>query len=205
MSVSSTDKYAADVVVLPMVVQFAPVVTLSDDELYALAQNNRDLQIERNARGELVFMPPTGTDTGNRNSEIGFQLRLWSKQDKTGAVFDSSTGFSLPNGAVRSPDAAWVQGDRLSALTPAQLAKFAPLCPDFVVELLSPTDSRRLLVEKMEEYIANGARLGWLIDVREKRVDVYRPGEPVQEIVGAERVSADPELPGFELNLREIW
>jgi Uma2 family endonuclease len=205
MSTSTRDNSPANVVLLPIVVHLRPVLNLSDEQLYDFSQINRDLQIERNARGELIIMPPTGGDTGERNAEITLRLRLWAKHDKTGATFDSSTGFRLPNGAVRSPDAAWVKYSRLSTLTSEQRKKFIPLCPDFVVELRSPTDNLNDLQEKMLEYMENGAELGWLLDTAQRRVYIYRPNEEAREVDDPEKISADPTLPGFELDLREIW
>jgi Uma2 family endonuclease len=189
----------------PLIVHLRPVLNLTDDQLYEFSQINRELRIERNARGELIIMPPTGGDTSERNAEITMQLRQWAKRNGEGATFDSSGGFRLANGAVRSPDAAWVKHARLNALTAEERQKFLPLCPDFVIELRSPTDSLSVLQDKMREYIDNGAELAWLIDVELKRVHVYRPGEPVQVIERPEKISGDPFLSRFELDLREIW
>ncbi len=189
----------------PLIVHLRPVVNLTDDQLYEFSQINRDLRIERNAQGELIIMPPTGGDTGERNSEINMQLRLWTKRNGEGATFDSSTGFRLINGAVRSPDAAWVRRSRLDALAAEERKRFIPLCPDFVIELRSSTDSLSVLLEKIQEYLDNGAQLAWLIDPEQRRVYVYRPQEPVQELDKPETVSGDPLLSGFELDLREIW
>jgi Uma2 family endonuclease len=190
---------------LPMVVHLQPVLNLSDDQLYQFSQINPDLRIERNARGELIIMSPTGGDIGERNAEITMQLRLWAKRDGTGATFDSSTGFRLPNGAVRSPDAAWVNYSRLNQLTTEQRKGFIPLCPDFVIELRSSSDSFTDLQEQMQEYIENGAQLGWLLDTEHRRVYVYRPDQLAQKIEDAETISADPLLPNFKLDLSEIW
>ncbi len=189
----------------PLIVHLQPVVEMSDDQLYEFAQINRDLRIERNARGELIIMPPTGGETGERNAEITMQLRLWAKSDGTGATFDSSTGFRLPNGAVRSPDASWVRLSRLAALSNEEKKKFIPLCPDFVIELRSATDSLSVLQEKMQEYLDNESQLGLLLDPEQRRVYVYRPGLPVEEMEGPETISAEPVLSGFVLDLREIW
>jgi Uma2 family endonuclease len=189
----------------PIIVHLRPVIDLSDDQLYDFSQINRDLQIERNAQGELIIMPPTGGDTGDRNAEITMQLRLWAKRDGTGTTFDSSTGFRLPNGAVRSPDAAWISYARLNSLTAEQKKRFIPLCPDFVIELRSPTDNLNDLQDKMQEYIENGAQLGYLLDTGQRRVYLYRPNELIQELVNPATLSADPVLPSFELNLHEIW
>ncbi|MDQ3776874.1 MAG: Uma2 family endonuclease [Pseudomonadota bacterium] len=188
-----------------IVVRLQPIVSLTDDQIYEFSQINRDLRIERNARGELIIMPPTGGDTGNRNAEITMQLRLWAKRDGTGSTFDSSTGFRLPDGAVRSPDAAWIPYSRLNTLTAEQRKRFIPLFPDFVIELCSPADGLNDLQAKMGEYIDNGAQLGWLIDTERRLVHVYRPHEPARELENLETVSGDPVLPGFELDLREIW
>ena len=182
-----------------------PAIKMTDDEFFALCQLNRDLRLERNAEGDIKVMPPTGGETGNRNAEITGQLVIWTKQDGTGAAFDSSTGFKLPKGADRSPDAAWVQKSRLAVLTQEEKEKFLPLCPDFVIELLSPSDDLEETKAKMDEYIENGARLGWLLEPRSRRVYVYRPGESVIMIENTGQISGEPELPGFVLNLREIW
>lgn len=189
----------------PLIVHLQPVVEMSDDQLYEFAQINRDLRIERNARAELIIMPPTGGETGERNDEITMQLRLWAKSDGTGATFDSSTGFRLPNGAVRSPDASWVGQSRLAALSDEEKKKFIPLCPDFAIELRSATDSLSVLQEKMREYLDNGAQFGLLLDPEQRRVYVYRPGLPVEELEGPETISGEPVLSGFVLDLREIW
>jgi Uma2 family endonuclease len=189
----------------PIIVHLWPVIDLSDDQLYDFSQINRDLQIERNAQGELIIMPPTGGETGNRNAEITMQLRLWAKRDGTGTTFDSSTGFRLPNGAVRSPDAAWISYSRLNSLTADQKKRFIPLCPDFVIELRSPTDNLNDLQDKMREYMENGAQLGCLLDTEHRRIYLYRADEPMQELVNPQTLSADPVLSGFELNLNEIW
>ena len=189
----------------PLIVQLRPVVNLTDDQLYEFSQINRDLRIERNAQGELIIMPPTGGDTGQRNAEIIVQLGSWAKRNGEGVTFDSSGGFRLNNGAVRSPDAAWVRRSRFDALTTEERKKFIPLCPDFVIELRSSTDSLSVLLEKMQEYLDNGAQMAWLIDPEQRRLYVDRPNQPVQELDNPETVSGDPLLSGFELDLREIW
>lgn len=189
----------------PLIVHLQPVLEMSDDQLYEFAQINRDLRIERNARGELIIMPPTGGETGERNAEITMQLRLWAKSDGTGATFDSSTGFRLPNGSVRSPDASWIGQSRLAALSDEEKKKFIPLCPDFVIELRSATDSLSVLQEKMGEYLDNGTQSGLLLDPERRLVYIYRPGLPVEEMEGPETISAEPVLSGFVLDLREIW
>lgn len=189
----------------PLLVQLRPVIELTDEQLYEFSQLNRDLRIERTAEGGLLIMPPTGGETGDRNAEITMQLRLWAKRDGTGGTFDSSTGFRLPNGAVRSPDAAWVRRERLAALSAEEKKRFLPLCPDFVIELRSATDSLAPLQEKMQEYLDNGTQLGWLIDPARRRVYVYRPQSPIKELEQPETISAEPMLSGLTLDLREIW
>ena len=189
----------------PLVVRFRPVVEMTEDQFFDFCQLNRDLRIERDARGDLIIMPPTGLGTGGRNAEITMQLRVWAKRDGTGATFDSSAGYRLPNGAVRSPDGSWVRKERLEELTEEQVKKFAPLCPDFVIELRSPSDSLSVTKDKMEEYIANGARLGWLIDPSGRKVYVYRPGAPAEELDNPDAISGEPLLRGFTLDLREVW
>lgn len=189
----------------PLVVRMRPVIDLTDDQFFEFCQINQDLRIERTAEGELLIMPPTGSGTGGRNFRLNGQLFIWTEQDGTGIGFDSSTGFTLPNGANRSPDAAWVNLERWNALTPEQQEAFAPIVPDFLVELRSKSDTLTVLQDKMQEYIDNGVRLGWLIDRKQRRVYIYRPGVPVQELDNPETVSGDPELPGFVLKLGQIW
>ncbi|MCS7080064.1 MAG: Uma2 family endonuclease [Chloracidobacterium sp.] len=185
--------------------RLGPELRFTDEQFERLCRQNRDLRIEMTAEGDLILMPPTGWMTGDRNAEITMQLRLWAKRDGTGVATDSSTGFTLPNGAKRSPDAAWVLRERLAALTPEQREGFLPLCPDFVVELRSRTDALADLHEKMTEYIRNGARLGWLIDPETQTVYVYRPEAEVVVLERPMALPGDPELPGFVLDLTEIW
>ncbi len=179
-------------------------IDLTDEQFFQLCQNNRDLQFERTASGELLIMPPTGGETSNRNIELSYQLQSWSRQNNLGKAFDSSGGFKLPNGADRSPDASWVRRERWEALTPEQREKFLPLCPDFAVELRSPSDSLKKIQEKMQEYIDNGARLGWLIDRKNKRVEIYRPGRDVEILENPATLSGEDVLPGFVLDLTPI-
>lgn len=180
-------------------------IILTDEQFELLCRENPELRLELTAQRELVIMPPTGSESGWRSGEVYFALTAWSKQDRTGLSFDSSTGFTLPNGAVRSPDASWAKREQWSALTQEQRIKFAPLCPDFVVEVRSPTDKVSDLHEKMREYIDNGVRLGWLIDPFEKRVSIYRPGQPVETLDDPASVNGESVLPGFVLFLRELW
>ncbi|MBD0266072.1 MAG: Uma2 family endonuclease [Tolypothrix sp. Co-bin9] len=179
-------------------------IDLTDEQFWQLCQSNRDYRFESTASGELLIMPPTGSDTGNRNIELAYQLQAWSRQNNLGKAFDSSTGFTLPNGAKRSPDASWVKIERWNALTPEQQESFAPICPDFVVELRSRTDSLKELQDKMQEYIDNGAKLGWLIDRKNKRVEIYRPLKEVEILENPETVSGEDVLAGFVLNLTPI-
>jgi Uma2 family endonuclease len=180
-------------------------INLTDEQFWQLCLSNRDYRFERTAKGELIVTPPTGSDTGRRNIKITTQLEIWNSQSKLGVAFDSSTGFKLPNGAERSPDASWVKKERWESLTAEQQAKFAPLCPDFVVELRSPSDSLQNLQEKMREYINNGARLGWLIDRKNQQVEIYRPDRDVEILSSAQTLSGEDVLPGFVLELTEIW
>jgi Uma2 family endonuclease len=172
----------------------------------ALAAANRELTLERTATGELIVNPPAGSESGRRNAKITTQLGIWSEANEAlGEAFDSSAGFELPNGANRSPDAAWVRRDRWEALTPAQREGFAPLCPDFVVELKSPTDNLKPLQAKMQEYMENGAQLGWLIDPKTQRVEIYRPGQTVEILENPRTISGETVLPGFTLALNRIF
>jgi Uma2 family endonuclease len=179
-------------------------IDLTDEQFFQMCQKNRDYRFERTASGELLIMPPTGSDTGNRNFDMVVELGIWNKQTKLGKGFDSSTGFTLPNGAERSPDASWVKIERWNALTPEQQEKFAPICPDFVIELRSRTDSLKELREKMQEYIENGAQLGWLIDRKNQRVEIYRPSKDVEILDNPASLSGENVLPGFVLDLQYI-
>lgn len=189
----------------PLTLQLEPVVHRSLDEFYELCQINRDVRLERTAAGELVVMPPTGGAAGSRNAELTFQLQRWAREEGSGVAFDSSTAFVLPNGAVRSPDASWVRRDRLTVLSQQEKEKLLPLCPDFVVELRSPSDSLRLLEAKMLEYQDNGALLGLLIDPERKRVQVFRKSAQVEILEAPASLSGEPVVPGFELQLEAIW
>ncbi|MBI1929279.1 Uma2 family endonuclease [Candidatus Poribacteria bacterium] len=178
---------------------------MSDDDFFEFCQLNRDLRIELTSEGDLIIMPPTGGETGKRNFTLTGLFSPWVEANGTGIGFDSSTGFTLPNGAKRSPDLAWIKRSRWETLTEEERKKFPPLCPDFVVELRSWTDALDKLQEKMGEYIANGALLGWLIDPKEKKVYIYRPSAEVCCLENPDTISGDPVLPGFVLDLRRIW
>jgi len=188
-----------------IVLDLRPVINLTDEQLYELCRVNSELRIERTPGGELSIMAPTGGETSRRNAQLIAQLVVWANRDRTGISFDSSGGFRLPNGAVRSPDAAWVRLLAWLKLTEQQKEKFISLCPDFVVELRSATDNLQELQAKMEEYIDNGAQLGWLIDPQEKRIHVYRRQAQVEILESPENVAGDPVLKGFILELKEIW
>lgn len=181
------------------------ILTINHQQFVELAQANRDLRLERTATGDLIIMPPTGSDTGNRNLDIEGQLWLWNRQTKLGKAFDSSTGFHLPNGADRSPDAAWVNIDRWNLLSSEEKEGFAPICPDFVVELRSKSDNLEPLRAKMREYQANGAALGWLIDRKHHKVEIYRQNQEVEVLDHPFSLSGEDVLPGFILSLDEIW
>lgn len=189
----------------PVVLHTRPALEMDEDQFFEFCQINRDWRIERSAEGDLEVMPPTGWETGNRNIEIAAQLQMWARQDGTGLATDSSSGFRLPNGAVRAPDAARVRRERLTDLTDEQKQKFLPLCPDFVIELRSPSDSLDTLEGKMHEYLENGTKLGWLIDAANRQVYIYRPGAEVERVDKASELSGDPVLSGFVLDLRRIW
>lgn len=177
---------------------------LTDEQFFQLCQNNRDLRFERNANGELIIMSPTGSETGRRNSGLNFQLTAWNIQNNLGVVFDSSSGFKLPDGSDISPDSAWVRRDRWDALTPEQKEKFAPICPDFVVELRSASDSLEKLRAKMKVYIKNGAKLGWLLDRKNRQVEISRPDRDVEIRYSPATLSGEDVLPGFVLDLNNI-
>lgn len=180
-------------------------VELTDEQFYQLCINNRDLHIERNANGDLVIMPPTGGETGNKNAGIIAQLWLWNNRDHLGKVFDSSTGFILPNGANRSPDASWIPIAKWNELTNLQKQRFLPLCPDFAIELLSPSDNLIKTQEKMQEYLDNGMVLGWLINPSQQQVEIYRQGKQVEILNAPISLSGENVLPGFVLDLQLIW
>ncbi len=178
---------------------------MTPDEFWEFCQKNPKLNSELTKEGDVIIMPPTGFETSDRNAELTTQLRIWAKKDKRGKTADSNGGFILPNGATRSPDASWVLKSRLDEFTKEQLEKFLPLCPDFVIEMTSPSDSLSETQAKMLEYIENGARLGWLIHAKTKQVFIYRPNEEAEILENPTKVSGEPLLTGFELDLIEIW
>ncbi len=189
----------------PFVVRVPHTLKISSDQFWEFCQANRDWRCERSAEGDIIIMPPTGGETGALNARLLKQLIDWADRDGTGVVFDSSTGFVLPNGATRSPDASWVTRVRLGALTRRQKQRFLPLCPDFVIELKSPTDPLPLLQEKLREYVENGAQLAWLIDPEARIIYALRPNAPVEQLDAPATVSGGSLLPGFVLDLGPIW
>jgi len=189
----------------PLTVNLPAIAPMTPVQFYEFCLANRDLRIERTADGDVVIMPPAFADTGNRNIKIAQQLANWADQDGTGEAFDSSAGFTLPNDATRSPDASWIRLERWQTLTESQKASFAPLCPDFVIELRSSSDTLISLQDKMKEYLANGAVLGFLIDRKNRTVHLYRPQQEPIILDNPDTVSGDPELPGFVLRMAKIW
>ena len=192
--------------ILPLNLPLSIGLYVTQEQFAILAVANRDLKLERNARGELIVNPPTGWETGQRNLSISGQLYRWYEENEIlGKAFDSSTGFILPNGATRSPNASWVSQERWDALNAEQKGTFANICPDFVVELRSSSDKLESLQTKMKEYIDNGAKLGWLLDPQPRRVEIYRPGSAVEVLENPDSLSGGKVLPGFVLNLRRVW
>lgn len=189
----------------PVVVQLRPAIDMTDDQFYELCQLNRDLRMERTVRGELIIMPPVGGEGSKRNADLTTDLNLWNRQTRLGVVFDSSGGFKLPLGGDRSPDASWLRLERWEELTPKQRQKFLPLCPDFLIELRSETDSIEALREKMQEYLDNSLRLGWLIDPKTKNVEIYRQNREVEVLKSPTTLSGEDVLPGFILDLQPIF
>lgn len=190
--------------IVPLKIRLHPSMRMTDEQFFDFCQLNQDVNIERNAKGELIFMSPTGAEREERNFNLVGQLWFWTKQNGTGVGFGSSGGFTLPNGAVRSPDAAWINKKRWDKIDSNLRKKFAPICPDFVVELRSETDSLQVLQDKMQEYIDNGAKLGWLIDPIQQRVYIYRPNNDVEELVHPQSLDGEDVLSGFVLELQDL-
>lgn len=188
-----------------LTLKISPSINLTDEQFYQLCIANQDWKLELNSKGELIIMPPTGGSTGNRNFKLNQQLANWADQDGTGLGFDSSTCFQLPNGAKLSPDAAWIPLNKWQTLTPEQQDKFPPLCPDFIVELRSPSDSLKDLREKMQEYINNGCRLAWLINRQDRQVEIYRQNQEPEILNNPTTLLGEDILPNFILNLSVIW
>ncbi|KAB8332004.1 Uma2 family endonuclease [Scytonema tolypothrichoides VB-61278] len=190
----------------PIFLRMPPDLQMTDEQFFEFCQVNRDLRIERDKFGEISIMPPTGSETGNRSGNIFGELYIWANQDGTGICFDSSTGFKLSTGAERSPDASWMKLERWNTLTGEQQQKFAPICPDFVVELRSSSDNLQPLKDKIEEYMKEpGIQLGWLIDRKHRKVYIYRPGMPEECLDNPATVSGESVLTGFVLNMSKVW
>ncbi|NEP82004.1 MAG: Uma2 family endonuclease [Okeania sp. SIO3C4] len=188
-----------------LTIELNPIIDMTDEQFFQLCQKNPDLRFERNAKGDLIIMSPTGGETGNRNFEIYLDLGIWNRQRQLGIAFDSSTGFKLPNGANCSPDAAWIPIEKWNNLTSEQRTKFLPLCPDFLIELMSPSDSLPKTREKMKEYLENGMQLGWLINPKNQQVEIYRAGKDVEVLDSPEILSGEDVLPGLILDMTTIW
>ncbi|PWT92857.1 MAG: hypothetical protein C5B55_05495 [Blastocatellia bacterium] len=196
---SPTDTYLQEALILNV------AGVLTTDQFEQLCAVNRDVRLELTSTGELIAMLPTGSKTGIRNANLTYQLTAWALNDGSGFSFDSSSLFTLPNGSMYSPDASWIRRDRWDQLSEANQERFAPICPDFVVELRSRTDSLKRLQAKMREFIENGASLGWLIDPLERLVYVYSEGAEVQVLENPKQISAEPLLKGFALQMELIW
>ena len=182
-----------------------PLLSLSDETFAQLCHHNPEMRLERTANGELIAMAPTGSESGSYNASFIAQLWNWNQQTQLGVVFDSSAGFTLPNGAIRSPDASWIRQERWDSLLPQQKRKFAPICPDFVLELLSPSDELTDIQGKLEEYLANGAQLGWLIDPQSQQVLIYHPEQAIEVLHRPALLLGEEVLPGFTLQLQTLW
>ena len=189
---------------VPTVFDFSPL-RLTDEQFESLCRNHPDLNLEMSATGELIIVPPTLPYTGEKNADLIFEVKLWARKDKKGIVFDSSTLFTFPNGAKRSPDVSWLLREKWDNLSDKEKKKKSRFVPDFVIELRSSSDSLKTLKKKMAEYITNGVRLGWLIDPLEQKVHVYRANGEIEVLNNPEIVSGEDVLKDFELNVREIW
>ena len=189
----------------PIQIHVRPVLDMNEEQFFEFCQINRDLRIERAANGDILIMSPEAGSSGHGSARLTRFFDEWAEADGSGQAFGSSAGFILPNGAMRAPDVAWVKNSRLKKISDQDWNRFLPLCPDFVLELRSPSDRLNILQEKMREYIANGARLGWLLDPFERQVHVYRPKTAVKILHDPAQVSGAPTLPGFVLDVRKIW
>jgi len=200
-----TDLLICHIAMTAITINFNNVVKLTDDQFYQLCQDNPEVKFERNAFGELIVMPPTGGETGKRNAKLTARFVVWNEQTQLGEVFDSSTCFKLPNGPDRSPDVSWIQLERWNALSAEQREKFPPIAPDFVLELMSPSDSLSETQAKMQEYMNAGLKLGWLIDRKTRRVEIYRQSQPKEVLESPTSLSGEDILPGFVLDLQIVW
>jgi Uma2 family endonuclease len=192
-------------VIDPIELQTSPAIDMDDEQFFQFCQQNSELRLERSSQGKILIMSPEGPTSGSGNARLARFFDEWAEIDGTGRVFGSSTGFTLPNGAVRSPDVSWVLNSRFKSLSRRELERFPRICPDFVLELRSRTDRLPTLQKKMEEYIANGARLGWLIDPKPKTIHIYRPNADLEILVNPAELKGDPVLPKFRLKLDRVW
>jgi Uma2 family endonuclease len=190
---------------MPLPLRFRPTKPMNDDELMRFCAANDFLRVERDANGEILVMTPAGTKTSRMNSRITRLLDEWAEQDGRGIAVDSNGGFTLPDGSVRAADAAWVARNRWDALSDADQARFAPICPDFIIELRSPSDNLADLIKKMEQWIANGVQLGWLIDPESQTVSIYRPNEQPETLTHPTSIQGHGIMAGFELVMDRIW
>lgn len=190
---------------IALTLQIPYMLKLSEEKFAQLAAANHDVRLELTAQGDLIITPPTGGETGERNLDLAGQLWLWNRQNQLGKAFDSSTGFRLPNGAIRSPDVAWISLEKWESLTQEQRKKFLPLCPDFALELLSESDELKDTQLKMQEYLDNSLRLGWLIDPKTQTVEIYRPNQPKETLQSPLTLSGEEVLPEFVLDLQTMW
>lgn len=188
-----------------IVLNLTPFVELSNDQFYQLCQNHRDLKFERTAQGELVIVSPVGGEGGSREADLIGDLVYWNRRAQLGKVFSSSTCFKLPNGADRSPDVAWVSLQRWNQLTLEQQKKFPPICPDFVIELRSESDALEPLQQKMQEYLSNGLRLGWLLNPKKRQVEIYRANQDKQVFENLKQLDGEDVLPDFVFELSILW
>ena len=186
-------------------VYLPPSFTVTNDQFWDLAKSNPELRLERTAAGELIVIPPTGSEGGNYNAELTIDVDIWNRRTQLGKVFDSSTGFQLANGAIRAPDTAWMTNERWTALPLEQRQRFAPICPDFILELASKSDDLGILRQKMQEYIDNGCQLGWLIIPRIQQVEIYRQNAAVEVLQSPSSLSGEAVLPGLVLDLVAIF
>jgi Uma2 family endonuclease len=186
-------------------IDFEPICKLTDEQFYQLCRKNPETKFERNAKGEIIIMSPTGGETGKLNFNLALKIGIWNEQTQLGVCFDSSTCFKLPNGANRSPDVAWIEQDRWDALSAEQKEKFPPIAPDFVLELVSPSDSLKDIQTKMQEYINNGVKLGWLINPKKRQVEIYRQGRSPEILDSPVHLAGENVLPGFILDLQSLW
>ena len=205
MTTAKPPAIAPDVALPNRVVLNVSAIEMTEDQFARLCSDNGDLRLELTAERELIIMPPVASEGGAKEHELSLQVGIWAKQDGRGRVFSPSAGFTLPNGAIRAPDISWIAMSRWEALSSDDRYGFAKICPDFVIELRSSSDSLAEVQGKMDEYLANGARLGLLVDPQNQRVHVYRPGQAVDILEAPATVTADPVLPGFTLDLSLIW